>query len=76
MQPETIQEAVWLLLAGERGREKQVASLLGVDASTVSRWAHGDAPVSIEVIESVERLLGVYVVTEFLTARAGGAAKA
>ena len=83
MQPENLQEALWILFAGAIGRQKRVASLVYVidkkgkkrfiSASAVNRWAHGDTPVTIQMVERVERLLGVYPVTEFLKRRAGGA---
>lgn len=69
MKPETLQEAVWLLLCGERGREKRIAAALGVDASTVSGWAHGDVPVRLETIAAIEDVLHLYVVTEYLHER-------
>lgn len=48
-----------------------IASKLGVSASAVSKWAHGDAPVSIETVYTVERMLGVYPVTEFMASEMG-----
>lgn len=71
MRPENLQEAVWLLLCGAPSRQKLVASKLGVSPSCVSKWAHGDSPVSIETVFTAEDALGVYPVTEFMTSRMG-----
>ena len=67
MTPDTLQEAIWLLFCGAPGREKMVASRLGVARSTVSAWAHGDNPVRLETVYEVERMIKQFPVTDFMS---------
>ena len=66
---ETLEDAIYHLLAGERGRMKKVAVLTGSDISRICKIAHGDIRADLSFIAEIEEALGIYTVTEYLQIR-------